>query len=375
MIITNLFQFKLKKRSNTDRWVRIINNIEINILHKKVLIKCDRCQKVFKGLLQCYFDKEKQLCKSCQNHYINLGRNVSEEAKIKIGNANRGMRRSAETRKKISEAGKGKHRKPIYEIWVEKYGKKEADKRKRIANEKRKKSCTKKELIKKFGHERCQKNFNKKSETMYHISKNRKKEKTNVSIEYWLNKGYSYKEAKKKLKERQATFTLEKCIEKYGSRKGKKIWQERQTKWLNTLNLKSDKEKGIILKKKLCNFIAYSKISQELFWKIYQKIKNDYKKIYFAELGKSKNNEYFIRTEKKEIKFLDFYIKDINKCIEFDGNYWHSIPKIIKQDKKREKDILKVNPTLKILHIKEKDYINNKETILNKCIKFLKGEQ
>ena len=35
-------------------------------------------------------------------------------------------------------------------------------------------------------------------------------------IEYWIKKGFSEEEAKMKVAERQRTFTLEKCIEKYG---------------------------------------------------------------------------------------------------------------------------------------------------------------
>lgn len=69
-------------------------------------------------------------------------------------------------------------------------------------------------------------------------------------IEYWLNKGYSLIDAKEELAKQQATFTLGKCIQKYGEVEGKHRWLERQEKWQNTLNLKSDSEKEEINRKK-----------------------------------------------------------------------------------------------------------------------------
>lgn len=76
--------------------------------------------------------------------------------------------------------------------------------------------------------------------------KNSKAQKENgnnqVFLEYWLKRGYSEQEAKEKLIERQSTFSLEKCIQKYGKEEGIKVFQERQNKWQNTLNSKSQEE-------------------------------------------------------------------------------------------------------------------------------------
>jgi hypothetical protein len=46
---------------------------------------------------------------------------------------------------------------------------------------------------------------------------------------------------KLKLKERQATFSLKKCISKYGEIEGLKIFEDRQKKWQKTLNDNNDK--------------------------------------------------------------------------------------------------------------------------------------
>lgn len=58
-----------------------------------------------------------------------------------------------------------------------------------------------------------------------------RKDKSTTQIGYWLKKGYSEEDAKNIISERQRTFTLEKCIEKYGEEKGKEVWKNRQLKW------------------------------------------------------------------------------------------------------------------------------------------------
>lgn len=76
-----------------------------------------------------------------------------------------------------------------------------------------------------------------------------------VSIDYWLKQGFSEEDAKKMQSERQSTFSLEKCLKKYGEKEGIRIFNERQDKWQNTLNKKPQDEiddinrrKGITLK-------------------------------------------------------------------------------------------------------------------------------
>jgi len=92
----------------------------------------------------------------------------------------------------------------------------------------------------------------------------------NTDIEYYLNKGYNEKEAKQKLKERQSTFSLEKCIEKYGKEKGLEVFNERQEKWQETLNSKSQEEIDDMNRRK--NYSIYKNDSE--LKKIRSKIKN-----------------------------------------------------------------------------------------------------
>lgn len=56
-----------------------------------------------------------------------------------------------------------------------------------------------------------------------------------TQLNYWINKlGCTYEEAKKLHSDRQSTFTLEKCIEKYGKEEGTKKFNNRQRKWLKS---------------------------------------------------------------------------------------------------------------------------------------------
>jgi hypothetical protein len=179
------------------------------------------------------------------------------------------------------------------------------------------------------------------------------------NIDYWVNRGFTYRQSKAKVTERQTTFSLEICIEKYGLEDGLKRFNERQIKWLS--NYKR---------------INFSKISQKLFWGIIESeptLKN--REIFFATYNKGnidnsgKNNEYRLRLLNGVIlpDFLDFNSK---KIIEFDGTYYHRLtPENSLREKKRDKMI--IDAGYEVLHISEYDYKNNKQEIINKCVSFL----
>ena len=81
---------------------------------------------------------------------------------------------------------------------------------------------------------------------------------------------------------------------------------------------------------------------------------------------------------------IDIFIPELNKGIEFDGDYWHSY-KVMRSNTKRKnwpdediqnyheiKDTYFKSIGIEILHIKESDWIKNKNECLNKIWKFLK---
>ena len=139
-----------------------------------------------------------------------------------------------------------------------------------------------------------------------------------VSTNFYLE------EAQEKLKERQITFSLQICIDKYGEEIGLIKWQERQDKWQKTLDAKSPEEKLAILIKKIArpNFWSVESITffDELINEIEQKINNfDY---YY------KNNEYYINTKGK-FYLYDFTIKELKIIIEYNGSHVHPNKKLM----------------------------------------------
>jgi hypothetical protein len=104
--------------------------------------------------------------------------------------------------------------------------------------------------------------------------------KKNNRKEYWLNKGYSEEEAIKLISKRQRTFSKDICIEKHGLEKGLFVWEERQKKWLKSLE-ESDYDlvsgKSVTIKQKIDNYdidrlidsvtLKYKDLFREIFKK------------------------------------------------------------------------------------------------------------
>lgn len=214
------------------------------------------------------------------------------------------------------------------------------------------------------------------------LAKKKKEENNNpLTIEYYINRGATEEEAKKLLNERQRTFSLEICIEKFGKEEGEKRFKVRQEKWQNSLNSLPPEEIKRINKAKASasKFVcAYSKISQELFDKIFEQIKDSYSNIFYATHGNQENLnanfEYEVLLEDEIHRFfLDFYVKDVNKVIEFDGDYWHGEKRGNQQrDREREEKLKQLGFT-DIFHVKECDYRSNPEKIVKECIDFIRS--
>jgi very-short-patch-repair endonuclease len=169
-------------------------------------------------------------------------------------------------------------------------------------------------------------------------------------------------------------FSKRYYIETYGIEIGSKKWDEYKLT-MNKTSLSSfieryGKTNGFIkyeehIKKIVNNGLLYSKISQELFYYIYEKInKNDKKNVRFARLN---GEEIFYDNLNKITMLVDF--KLYNKIIEFDGDYWHSNELQINKDNKRDNFL--TSKGYSILRIKESEYKINKEGVINKCLNFL----
>jgi uncharacterized protein YaeQ len=198
--------------------------------------------------------------------------------------------------------------------------------------------------------------------------------KYSTKVEYWLKKGFTKEESIKKISERQSTFSLDICIEKYGKEDGILIFQKRQEKWQKTLTNNGNIKGG------------YSEISQILFRNIinYYDI-NDMSSVFFW----TKNNEFSLRSD-ISIFLYDFTDIKINKIIEYNGDQYHANPMIFDKDSyphpyhkkegysakdiwekdKRKIELANING-YDVLTIWDSEYRKHPQQTLDKCIEFL----
>jgi G:T-mismatch repair DNA endonuclease (very short patch repair protein)/uncharacterized C2H2 Zn-finger protein len=195
-----------------------------------------------------------------------------------------------------------------------------------------------------------------------------------TQVDYWKNKGFNEKEALNKISERQKTFSLEKCIEKYGEIDGRQEWVDRQESWSNKM-IRTMKECG--------NYKRDFSISESLFIKSLISILNLKEEEHYSCLNKQ---FFFFEKNSKNYYTYDFLLKNKNKIIEYNGDYWHCNPKYYTSEflNKRkqmtahqiwEYDKLKIDlikqEGYEVLVIWESDYKKDKETTIQKCIEFL----
>jgi len=192
------------------------------------------------------------------------------------------------------------------------------------------------------------------------------KGRTPLQLDYWTNRGYSLEEAKELRKERQRTFSLEKCVQKYGKEEGLRIWNNRQEKWLIKLrenfSIEGDGRspqsvwaKTII--KKCCKHLNIEVPTKEKWLS-------------------STNGEFRCS--------YDFTHK--HKIIEFNGDFWHAHPNLFNADKiipvlgitaaekwvlDEKKKKLAESHGYEVLVVWESDYHKGPEQIITECIKFL----
>jgi hypothetical protein len=184
------------------------------------------------------------------------------------------------------------------------------------------------------------------------------------SYQYWIKRGYSDEESRSIVSKKQSTFSKEKCIEKYGEEEGLRVWSARQAKWLKNY--------------KKTNF---SKVSQKLFKKIYERLEEFEKaQCFFATLKDGEydesgiNHEHVIRLDAASLK-PDFYFASEKKLIEFDGTYWHdfkrrNIPKSLEREETRDR--LLIAAGYQILRVPESEWDASQEDVVARCLEFLR---
>lgn len=191
-------------------------------------------------------------------------------------------------------------------------------------------------------------------------------EKHQTKVEYWLAKGYSEEEAKQKIHERQQTFSLEKCIQKYGEEEGIKIFNKRQNKWQKSLKKNFEENGDGRTPQSLFANDLIDGICSRLEIRIPDKEK------YITDKNTNKHYSY------------DFHYKNI--LIEFNGDYWHCNPSIYQPDfynksigmtaqEKWNVDKDKIRCAeecgYKVLTIWESESKNDYSGTIDKCLKFI----
>ncbi len=133
----------------------------------------------------------------------------------------------------------------------------------------------------------------------------------NTQLTYYMNRlGMNKGEAEIALRNRQATFSLSKCIEKYGNEIGQSKFKGRQDKWLASFNDRPDEELADIIirrtkhpgKSKLEDFV-YSQLNT-----------------YFTDIER----QFYIAGSPRY--FYDMRIGNV--LVEVNGDYWHANPRL-----------------------------------------------
>lgn len=235
---------------------------------------------------------------------------------------------------------------------------------------------TQKSMIRKWGHDEGLKRWDdyckKQAETNTFEYKNKKYGMTKeefdkfnrsraVTYENLLNKYKDPNKAKEAydnyINEQKRTKSLTYMIEKFGIDKANEINSQKALTLKNFIRKYGDVDGEIKYKEYLSKHKNYySKLSQICFNEIDHLILKKYNyKTYYA----TKNREFGLKIGEQYV-CLDYFIKDLNICIEFNGDYFHGNPKIFKEtdypnpyDKKTTAKEIWENDKLRYTKLKE----------------------
>lgn len=199
------------------------------------------------------------------------------------------------------------------------------------------------------------KNFNNKKGA----GKNKDRDKTYFKyssprcLGYYLMRGHTEEESKNLLKDTQTTFSLEKCIQRYGKGEGFLVWKARQEKWQGTLNSKPQEEIDLINQKKnVFNINSYilrgfsEEVAQQLHADYLKKLSPRFSmesinffeknKILSSESNKSNvffgEHEFFLYDKNKKISFYDLTFLDKKLIVEYHGEKFHPNKKVLSEE-------------------------------------------
>ena len=181
---------------------------------------------------------------------------------------------------------------------------------------------TEKSMIRKYGEEEGLKRWNSYCNKRAEIN----------SFEY-KKKHFGWDKKTFDMFNKSRAVTITNLMEKYGEIEGHNRWnkyidKQRITKSFDYMVNKFGYEKAIDINKSKASTSGnyYSEISQECFRKIDNILNNKFT-TYFA----TKNYEYVFNIGSHNV-MLDYYIKELNVCIEFNGTVFHGDPRVFEAD-------------------------------------------
>jgi polyhydroxyalkanoate synthesis regulator phasin len=182
---------------------------------------------------------------------------------------------------------------------------------------------------------------------------------SNRCVDFWIKKGYSEEEAKKAVSDMQR----------------RKHSKERNDRWQQTLNSKSDEEKALINAKKGHSVEAfilrgYSEADAIAASNAYYQKRKNYSNLsqtFFSLLESllgSQTVYYKVKNYEKQFngRCVDFYDVESKIVVEFYGDFWHRNPKKYSEDYvcygKTSKEIWNLDEA-RISLIKQHDLVSN----------------
>lgn len=289
------------------------------------------------------------------------------------------------------------------DYWINK-GFTEEEAIQKVKQSKKETSCFNKEFwIKKgFSEEEAMQKVKEKQSN--NAKKRSKQSYDNMTMpwmeEYWIKKGFSEKEALIKVKEKKSSMSINSLdIEKKKDilEKRKKTYYDKSSDDLYKINKSRGRTKTQLIEKYGQIYVDELSINRgkgrrNSFFRRYSKIS----KLFFDDLQSKYDNRLTYGEKEQWIRYNSnkgFYVDCIinNKIIEFNGDFYHANPEIYestseiviaKNNIKLAKDLwnkdefkIKKLESLgyEILIIWEKEVNENRDEIINKCIKFLKN--
>lgn len=189
-----------------------------------------------------------------------------------------------------------------------------------------------------------------------------------------------YENSKKIILEKRKKTSLEKYGVEFAQQLEKTKEKQKKTLIKNFGSLKNAYD-VISLKSVRSRMKKYGKIhfcpmfsisSQELFVELDKKLGDGYT-IYYATKGKTeKSNEYQVPIQNGTcgLRYLDFYVKELNKSIEFNEKY-HYYDKQMEADNIRLDEIKSSISNIQFYIVNKKHWEETPQKVISQCLEFL----